>query len=101
MKLIIVFTHLAIYDHVILAGDFNCVLESKDVTGAKNFSLSLRNAVNNMGLCDSWEALRGNEMEYSYVTSGSFCEFRRMLSHHTCLKPYRIQVDVSVMSCFL
>ena len=47
------------------------MLESKDVTGAINFSLSLRNAVNNMGLCDSWEALRGYAVEFSYVTSGS------------------------------
>ena len=58
-------------DNVILVGDFNCVLESKDVTGARNFSLSLRNAGNNMGLCDSWEALRGYAVEFSYVTSGS------------------------------
>ena len=42
-------------NHVILAGDFNCVLQPKDVTGARNFSLSLQNAVSNMGMCDSWE----------------------------------------------
>ena len=57
--------------HVIFAGDFNCVLKSKDVTGGGNFSLAQQKAVNSMGMSDSWEALRGNSVEFSYITSGS------------------------------
>ena len=41
--------------HVVLAGDFNCVLNQKDATGERNISLALRNAVNGMEMCDSWE----------------------------------------------
>ena len=32
------------------------VICNVDVTGARNFSLSLQNAVSNMGMCDSWSS---------------------------------------------
>uniref|UniRef100_A0A182FLS7 Uncharacterized protein n=1 Tax=Anopheles albimanus TaxID=7167 RepID=A0A182FLS7_ANOAL len=56
---------------VILAGDFNCVLKAKDSTSGGNICLPLQSAVDNLGLCDSWEHLRGNEVEFSHITRGS------------------------------
>lgn len=56
---------------VILAGDLNSILQLKDMAGGENASFALQNVVNNIALCDSWEVLRGNTVEFSYITHGS------------------------------
>uniref|UniRef100_A0A182XKK0 Endonuclease/exonuclease/phosphatase domain-containing protein n=1 Tax=Anopheles quadriannulatus TaxID=34691 RepID=A0A182XKK0_ANOQN len=56
---------------IILAGDFNCVLKSKDATGGGDVSIAFENAINSLGLCDSWEVLRGNSVEFSFIARGS------------------------------
>lgn len=43
-------------DHVILGGDFNCVLRQQDATGY-NMSPSLQATVRQLQLCDVWERL--------------------------------------------
>lgn len=56
---------------VVLAGEFNCALKSKDTTSGGNICYPLQNAVDNLGLYDSWEHLRGNGVELLYVTRDS------------------------------
>uniref|UniRef100_A0A182PWT3 Endo/exonuclease/phosphatase domain-containing protein n=1 Tax=Anopheles epiroticus TaxID=199890 RepID=A0A182PWT3_9DIPT len=60
-------------ESVILAGDFNSVLNSKDATSGADISHALLCVVNSLGLCDSWEHLKGNAVEFSFIarTSGS------------------------------
>uniref|UniRef100_A0AAG5DMJ3 Reverse transcriptase domain-containing protein n=1 Tax=Anopheles atroparvus TaxID=41427 RepID=A0AAG5DMJ3_ANOAO len=56
--------------HVLLAGDFNSIIMSKDATGCGNISAALKNVTKSMSMCDSWEALKGNYVEYSFIARG-------------------------------
>lgn len=53
--------------HLILGGDFNCVVSSKDSTGSSNNSRSLKSLVDSLQLCDTWDFLHRNQTEFSFV----------------------------------
>lgn len=50
---------------VVLGGDFNCVAEAKDTTGAFNKCAELQRVVSGLGLCDTWRAL-SSDPGYTY-----------------------------------
>lgn len=93
-------TTLAFYlrhrtEHVILAGDFNCVLRQSDATG-HNMSPSLQAAVHHLGLSDVWVKLRSRDAGHTYITgnsssrldriyvSGALCAQLRNIHTHAC-----------------
>ncbi|XP_055623052.1 uncharacterized protein LOC129766509 [Toxorhynchites rutilus septentrionalis] len=57
-------------DHIILGGDFNCVIRQCDATG-QNSSPALQATVQQLRLFDVWQQLRPREMEYTYITHNS------------------------------
>lgn len=57
-------------DHVILGGDFNCVIRQCDATGS-NSSPALQFAVQQLRLIDVWQQLRSRDMGYTYITHNS------------------------------
>lgn len=80
-------------EHIILAGDFNCVLRQCDATGI-NTSPSLQTAVQQLRLHDVWIKLRSRDLGHTYVTaisssrldriyvSGGLCEQLRNIHTH-------------------
>lgn len=65
-------------EHLIIGGDFNCVVSCKDSTGSGNFSLSLSNLVRSMSLSDTWEILHNNENVYSYIRANTASRLDRI-----------------------
>jgi exonuclease III len=57
-------------DFLIVGGDFNAVVNSKDSLGNSNHSHTLKSALTNLQLVDTWEILNGNRVEYTYVQAG-------------------------------
>lgn len=57
-------------DHIVLGGDFNCVLRPCDATG-NNPSPALRNTVQQLQLHDVWQQLHPRETGYTYITHNS------------------------------
>lgn len=82
-------------EHVILAGDFNCVLRQCDATGY-NMSPSLQAAVQQLGLHDVWLKLRSRDTGHTFITghsssrldriyvSESLCGQLRNIHTHAC-----------------
>ncbi|XP_062538168.1 uncharacterized protein LOC134206463 [Armigeres subalbatus] len=80
-------------EHVILAGDFNCVLRQCDGTGY-NMSPSLQTAIQQLRLHDVWLKLRSRDAGHTYITansssrldriyvSGGLCEQLRNIDMH-------------------
>lgn len=58
-------------EYVILGGDFNSVIHTKDATGDNNYSLALKNATQQLQLLDAWDTLKPNRVEFTYVTYNS------------------------------
>lgn len=65
-------------EHLIVGGDFNCVIKCKDSTGSSNFSQSLQNIVNSLSLSDAWEVLHNNEIVYSYIRANTASRLDRV-----------------------
>lgn len=57
-------------DHIILGGDFNCVIRLCDATGS-NSSPALQSAIQQLRLLDVWQQLRSRESGYTYITHNS------------------------------
>jgi exonuclease III len=57
-------------DFLIIGGDFNSVISSKDSTGNSNHSPAFKAAAQNLQLLDSWEVLHQNRIEYTYIRPG-------------------------------
>ena len=57
-------------EHVVITGDFNSVLHSKDSIGKSNYSEMLKIIVNKMNLEDAWELL-ANETQFTFIRSGT------------------------------
>jgi exonuclease III len=54
---------------IVLAGDFNCILDSKDSsTWHKNYSRALGNMINILELCDVWTSTN-SVSGYTYYSS--------------------------------
>lgn len=53
--------------HLVLGGDFNCVVNTKDATGSSNYSQALKHLIDNLQLCDSWDHLHRNQIAFSFV----------------------------------
>lgn len=82
-------------EHMILAGDFNCVLRQCDSTGT-NMSPSLQATVQQLQLHDAWLKLRSRDAGRTYITansasrldriyvSGGLCEQLRSVYTHAC-----------------
>lgn len=56
--------------HVVIAGDFNCVINTNDSRGDSNFSPALKNAVEHTNIVDTWSILKQG-MESRYITSNA------------------------------
>ena len=65
-------------DYLILGGDFNSVIANKDATGSNSFSPSLKRLVDNLGLCDAWDTLNRNQIDYSLVRSNAASRIDRL-----------------------
>lgn len=63
--------------HVILAGDFNCVLRQCDGTGT-NTSPSLQATVNQLQLKDTWAILNPRSQGHTYITHHSSSRLDRI-----------------------
>lgn len=53
--------------NLILGGDFNCVVSAKDATGSSNHSQSLKQLLDSLKLCDTWDCVHKNQIAYSFV----------------------------------
>lgn len=84
-------------EHVILGGDFNSVIHSKDATGESNFSLSLKNTVKQAQLTDVWDFLRKGTTQYTYITHNSASRIDRLYVSSGLLKDLR-HIDTHVCS---
>lgn len=68
-------------DHIVLGGDFNCVLRQQDATGY-NISPSLQATVRQLHLCDVWEKLRARDFGPTYITQNSASRLDRFYVDH-------------------
>lgn len=64
-------------NHVILAGDFNCVLRQCDATGY-NISPALQTSVQQLNLHDVWVKLRSRDPGHTYITANSSSRLDRI-----------------------
>ena len=82
-------------EHIILAGDFNCVLRACDSTSA-NTSAALQNTIQQIRLHDVWTKLYPNMQAHTYIShnaasrldriyiSGGLCQQLRTASTQVC-----------------
>lgn len=73
-------------EHVVLGGDFNAVVNAKDATGSSSISPMCKRLMNAAKLVDTWEALHGNDVEFSYIRSNTASRIDRILVVNT-MKP--------------
>lgn len=64
-------------DHVILGGDFNCVIRQCDTTG-NNSSPALQATVQQLRLHDVWPLLRSRESGFTYITHNASSRLDRL-----------------------
>lgn len=77
-------------EHIILGGDFNCVVANKDSTGSNNYSTSLKQLVENMQLLDTWNCLHRNLVDYSFVRSNSASRIDRIYVSRSLVPHLRV-----------
>lgn len=65
-------------EHVIIGGDFNAVIHPRDATGESNFSLALKNSVQQLHLHDVWDVLNRGNTQYTYITHNSASRIDRL-----------------------
>lgn len=65
-------------EHLILGGDFNCVIATKDSTGSSNYSPSLKQLVDNLQIKDTWDCMNQNVIDYSFVRPNSASRLDRI-----------------------
>jgi hypothetical protein len=56
---------------IILAENFNCILSKTDSTGTNNYSKTLANIVNGLGLIDAWNTSTSRRMYTHYTATGA------------------------------
>jgi hypothetical protein len=56
---------------MLLAGDFNCVLQAQDCTGVPHMSLALQTLITGMDLVDTWPHSHGSRQYTHYTTTGA------------------------------
>lgn len=66
-------------EQVVLGGDFNAVVNPKDATGSSSVSPMCKRLMNAAKLIDTWEALNGNTVEFSYIRSNTASRIDRIL----------------------
>ena len=59
------------YEMIILGGDFNCVMNPKDQTGAYHPSHAMGRLYNDLQLCDVWEYVHKNHVEFTFCRGHS------------------------------
>lgn len=64
--------------HIILGGDFNSVIHSSDATGVSNFSLALKNMVQQLQLHDVVNVLNRENKQFTYITHNSASRIDRI-----------------------
>lgn len=64
-------------EHVILAGDFNCVLRQSDATG-NNSSPSLQATIRQLRLHDVWPKIRPENTGHTFITANSSSRLDRI-----------------------
>lgn len=64
---------------IIIGGDFNSVVATKDATGNANISPTCKRLMNAARLSDSWEVLHGNAVQFSYIRSNTASRLDRIL----------------------
>lgn len=64
-------------DHIVLGGDFNCVVRQCDATG-NNSSPALQATVQQLRLQDVWAQLRPRDTGYTYITHNSSSRLDRL-----------------------
>lgn len=85
-------------EHVLQAGDFNCVLRQCDATGY-NMSPSLQATVRQLKLHDVWLKLRSRDAGHTYITSNSSSRLDRMyVSTSLCEHLRRVETHVCSFS---
>lgn len=64
-------------DHIIMGGDFNCVIRQCDATG-NNSSPALKATVQQLRLLDVWPLLRSRENGFTYISHNSSSRLDRL-----------------------
>ncbi len=77
--------HAVTKTRLIIAGDFNCVLERKDRASGNidNSSNFLRQLLDDLKLIDIWRSLHPNEVEYTYIHP-SVCQRNSRIDYILC-----------------
>lgn len=83
-------------EHVVLAGDFNCVLRQCDATG-QNTSPSLKATVQQLQLHDVWLKLRPRDTGHTFITANSSSRLDRIYVNSGLVEQLRT-VDSHVCS---
>lgn len=83
-------------DHMILGGDFNCVLRQCDATGY-NMSPSLQATIRQLQLSDVWETLKPITIDPTYITHNSESRLDRFYVDHGLRRQLRT-IDTHVCS---
>lgn len=84
-------------EQVIIGGDFNAIIHPKDATGESNFSLSLKNTVQQAQIHDVWDRLRRRVTQHTYITHNSASRIDRIYVSTGLLEHLR-NVDTHVCS---
>jgi endonuclease/exonuclease/phosphatase family metal-dependent hydrolase len=58
-------------NHILLGGDFNCVIEPVDSTGYFNYSRALTELVHGLALTDTWQGNVERKVYTHYSVSGA------------------------------
>lgn len=76
-------------EHLVLGGDFNCVVSHKDATGTSNFSPALGNMLNSLHLKDTWDLLKPNQIQYSYIRPNCASRLDRLYISESLIEQLR------------
>jgi len=82
---------------LLLAGDFNCILNTSECTGNKCFSRSLGILVREMALYDGWEIMPGNN-GYTHYAPKSASRIDRIYLSRTLLQR-KTGIETRVVAC--
>ena len=85
-------------EHLILAGDFNCVLNRSDSQGTPNINMHLKQITEKLKIKDVWEKLK-KSIEFTYVRNGSKSRIDRIYATEEILKKVtNIGIDLAPFS---
>lgn len=63
---------------LIVGGDFNSVINRKDANHSSNYSQAFKCFTESLKLCDTWEAVKKNEIDYTFIRNGSGARLDRI-----------------------